>query len=95
MSCVDRRGTVAAVSSFLDRHGANITARTSTQRRSAASELDAGPIIEQGVHRISHHDPVDDVTRIGRDVERTVLAKTVRWHLDERVLVNGAATIVF
>jgi formyltetrahydrofolate deformylase len=58
-------------------------------------ELDAGPIIEQDVHRVSHADEVAELERIGRDVERTVLARAVRWHLEDRVLVDGPRTIVF
>jgi formyltetrahydrofolate deformylase len=61
----------------------------------ATEELDAGPIIEQDVHRVSHADEVSELERIGRDVERTVLARAVRWHLEDRVLVDGARTIVF
>jgi formyltetrahydrofolate deformylase len=58
-------------------------------------ELDAGPIIEQDVQRVSHADEVSELERIGRDVERTVLARAVRWHLEDRVLVDGARTVVF
>jgi len=58
-------------------------------------ELDAGPIIEQDVHRVSHADSVAELERIGRDVERTVLARAVRWHLEDRVIVDGPRTIVF
>jgi formyltetrahydrofolate deformylase len=58
-------------------------------------ELDAGPIIEQDVHRVSHAETVPELERIGRDVERTVLARAVRWHLEDRVIVDGARTIVF
>ena len=54
-------------------------------------ELDAGPIIEQDVQRVSHADEVSELERIGRDVERTVLARAVRWHLEDRVLVDGRA----
>jgi formyltetrahydrofolate deformylase len=59
------------------------------------SELDAGPIINQDVARISHRDNVDDMVRIGREVERRVLAQAVRWHLEDRVLVDGNRTVVF
>ncbi len=58
-------------------------------------ELDQGPIIEQDVQRVDHRDQVDDLKRIGRDVERIVLARAVRWHLEDRVLVYGNKTIVF
>jgi formyltetrahydrofolate deformylase len=58
-------------------------------------ELDAGPIIEQDIERVSHRDDPETLARIGRDVERVVLARAVRWHLDDRVLVDGARTVVF
>lgn len=61
----------------------------------ATSELDAGPIIEQNVTRITHRDSVLDMIRKGRDLERLVLAQAVRWHLDDRVLVHGNKTVVF
>ena len=59
------------------------------------AELDQGPIIEQDVHRVGHRDDVDDLKRLGRQVERTVLARAVRWHLEDRVLVYGNKTVVF
>ena len=59
------------------------------------AELDAGPIIEQDTSRIDHGDTVEDLMRIGRDVERSVLARGLRWHLEDRVLVNGNRTVVF
>jgi formyltetrahydrofolate deformylase len=58
-------------------------------------ELDAGPIIDQDVTRVSHRDEVEDLMRIGRDVERLVLARAVKAHLDDRVLHDGDRTIVF
>jgi len=58
-------------------------------------DLDAGPIIDQDVTRVSHRDEIGDLMRIGRDVERLVLARAVMAHLDDRVLVDGARTIVF
>ncbi|KFI22493.1 hypothetical protein HW44_09315 [Nitrosococcus oceani] len=57
--------------------------------------LDAGPIIDQDVMRISHHNTVEDMIRLGRDVEKLVLARGVRSHLEYRVLVHGNKTIVF
>jgi formyltetrahydrofolate deformylase len=57
--------------------------------------LDDGPIIDQDVTRASHRDSVEDLVRRGRDIERTVLARAVRWHLEDRVLVQGNRTIVF
>jgi formyltetrahydrofolate deformylase len=58
-------------------------------------ELDAGPIIEQDTARVSHRDEVGDLVRIGRDLERLVLARAVRAHLEDRVLVDGERTVVF
>ncbi|MBF6060106.1 formyltetrahydrofolate deformylase [Nocardia terpenica] len=59
------------------------------------AELDAGPIIEQDVIRIDHSDDVRDMVRQGRDIERVVLARGLRWHLEGRVLVHGRRTVVF
>ena len=61
----------------------------------ATPDLDEGPIIEQDVIRTSHRDSVNDLIRKGRDVERNVLARAVRWHLDRRVLVHGNKTVIF
>jgi len=58
-------------------------------------ELDAGPIVDQDVARVSHRDTVDDLQRIGRDIERVVLARAVKWHLEDRILVDGPRTVVF
>jgi formyltetrahydrofolate deformylase len=58
-------------------------------------ELDAGPIVEQDVARVSHRDDVAALERVGRDIERTVLARAVRWHLADRVLVHENRTVVF
>ncbi|MDB9512604.1 formyltetrahydrofolate deformylase [Kamptonema animale CS-326] len=59
------------------------------------SDLDAGPIIEQDVERVSHRDEVSDLIRKGKDLERIVLARAVRSHLRNRVLVYGNKTVVF
>ena len=59
------------------------------------AELDQGPIIEQGVERVSHRYSVADLRELGEDVERNVLARAVRWHLEDRVIVHGYKTIVF
>ncbi|MDF2445964.1 MAG: formyltetrahydrofolate deformylase [Moraxellaceae bacterium] len=59
------------------------------------ADLDQGPIIEQGVDRVSHRDDVDTLRELGQDVERNVLARAVRWHLEDRVIVHGNKTIVF
>ena len=58
-------------------------------------DLDEGPIIEQDVERISHRDQPRDLVRKGRDIERRVLARAVRWVLEDRVLLNGRKTVVF
>ena len=58
-------------------------------------ELDAGPIIHQDVAHVSHRDTVEDLVRLGREVERRVLARAVRLHLEDRVLVDGNRTVVF
>jgi formyltetrahydrofolate deformylase len=58
-------------------------------------ELDAGPIIEQDVVRVSHRDDAAALARIGRDVERTVLARAVAAHLQDRTIVDGGTTVVF
>jgi len=59
------------------------------------ADLDEGPIIEQDVERISHRDTPADLVRKGRDIEQRVLARAVRWRLEDRVLLNGAKTVVF
>jgi formyltetrahydrofolate deformylase len=59
------------------------------------SVLDDGPIIEQDVARISHRDQVEDLVARGRDLERMVLSRAVRWHLDRRILCYGNKTVVF
>ncbi|MGB2602441.1 MAG: formyltetrahydrofolate deformylase, partial [Candidatus Sulfotelmatobacter sp.] len=57
--------------------------------------LDDGPIIEQDVVRVSHRDTVEDLIRKGRDLEKVVLSRAVRWHLENRVLLYGNKTVVF
>ena len=59
------------------------------------SELDEGPIIEQDVERITHRDRPDDLVRKGRDIERRVLARALRYHLEDRVFLNGRTTVIF
>jgi len=61
----------------------------------ATADLDEGPIIEQDVIRSSHRNSLADLTRKGRDVERAVLSRAVRWHVEDRVLVYGNKTVVF
>ena len=57
--------------------------------------LDEGPIIEQDVIRVSHRDALEDLIQKGRDLEKIVLSRAVRWHLENRVLVHGSKTVVF
>ena len=59
------------------------------------ADLDEGPIIEQDVVRVEHDDTVEDLIRYGRDVEKSVLARALRYHLEDRVLLNGHRTVVF
>jgi formyltetrahydrofolate deformylase len=59
------------------------------------AELDEGPIIEQDVVRISHRDGVEDLVQKGRDLEKVVLARAVRWHIDHRILVYQRKTVIF
>ncbi|GIO38213.1 formyltetrahydrofolate deformylase [Paenibacillus antibioticophila] len=58
-------------------------------------ELDGGPIIEQDVQRVSHGDDVNELKRIGRTIERVVLARAVKWHIEDRILVHQNKTVVF
>lgn len=57
--------------------------------------LDDGPIIEQGVARISHRDNIEDLVEKGRDLEKVVLSRAVRWHLENRILLYGNKTVIF
>ena len=59
------------------------------------AELDEGPIIEQGIERVGHRNTVADLVNVGRDIERIVLAKAVKYHVEHRVLLNGHRTVVF
>lgn len=59
------------------------------------ADLDQGPIIEQDVERVNHDFTVDQLRELGQDVERNVLARAVRWHLEDRVIVDGNKTVVF
>ena len=58
-------------------------------------DLDEGPIIEQDVARVSHRDGLEDLLEKGRDLERAVLSRAVRWHIDHRILVYERKTVVF
>jgi formyltetrahydrofolate deformylase len=57
--------------------------------------LDDGPIIEQDVVRVSHRDQVSDLVQKGRDLERMVLSRAVRWHLEHRILHYAGKTVIF
>ena len=59
------------------------------------AELDEGPIIEQGIERVDHRSTVSDLVNVGRDIERIVLAKAVKYHAERRVVLNGHRTVVF
>lgn len=59
------------------------------------ADLDQGPIIEQGVERVSHNYNVEQLRELGEDVERNVLARAVKWHLEDRIIVDGNKTVVF
>lgn len=59
------------------------------------ADLDEGPIIEQDVERVEHHDTPEELSRIGRDIERLVLARAVRYYAEDRVLLDGHRTVVF
>ena len=58
-------------------------------------ELDAGPIIDQDIAHVSHWDTAEEMVRIGAEVERRVLSRAVQWHIEDRILVEGARTVVF
>lgn len=59
------------------------------------ADLDQGPIIEQDVERVSHKYSVEELRELGEDVERNVLARAVKWHLEDRVIVDGTKTVIF
>lgn len=59
------------------------------------ADLDQGPIIEQDVERVSHNFTVGELRELGEDVERNVLARAVKWHLEDRIIVDGNKTVVF
>ncbi len=61
----------------------------------ATEDLDEGPIIEQDVVRVTHRDNAEELERRGADVERTVLARAVQWHCEDRVVIDGERTVVF
>ncbi|GAB3453206.1 formyltetrahydrofolate deformylase [Actinophytocola sediminis] len=59
------------------------------------ADLDAGPIVDQDVIRVGHADSITDMVRRGRDIEKVVLARSLRWHLENRILVHGDKTVIF
>jgi formyltetrahydrofolate deformylase len=59
------------------------------------ADLDQGPIIAQDTAHVSHSDEIEDLRRLGRDLERNVLARAVRWHVEDRIILDGNKTIVF
>jgi formyltetrahydrofolate deformylase len=61
----------------------------------AAEDLDQGPIIEQDVTRVSHRDRLEDLVKKGRDLEKVVLSRAVRWHIENRILLYGNKTVIF
>ena len=78
-----------------ERSGRASAPRRSLRAHYVTPDLDAGPIIEQDVIRVDHSDTVADMVRRGRDIERLVLARGLRWHLEDRVLVHGNKTVIF
>jgi formyltetrahydrofolate deformylase len=74
------------------RHGVKLIGATAHY---VTPELDAGPIIAQDTVPVSHRETVSDLRRVGSDLERVVLARAVRWHLERRVLIDGDRTVVF
>ena len=58
-------------------------------------DLDEGPIIEQDIMRVNHQDDVRKLKKIGASIERSVLARAVKWHLEDRIIVHGNKTIIF
>ncbi len=59
------------------------------------SDLDEGPIIDQDIQRVNHSDQVEDLVRLGKDIEKQVLARGLRYHLEDRIMVDGHKTIIF
>jgi formyltetrahydrofolate deformylase len=57
--------------------------------------LDDGPIIEQGIERVSHRDELEDLVAQGRDIEKVVLSRAVRWHIENRILLYKNKTVIF
>ena len=74
------------------RHGVKLIGATAHY---VTEELDAGPIIEQDVERVDHRHSVEDLKRIGRSIERVVLARAVSWHVEDRILIHENKTVVF
>ena len=90
--CTTELGYMASIKPEFDRRGVKVIGATAHY---VTANLDEGPIIEQDVERISHRDEPEDLIRKGRDIERRVLARAVRYHLENRVILNGRKTVVF
>ena len=74
------------------KHGVKIIGATAHY---VTAELDQGPIIEQDTARVSHRLSADELKRLGRDMERQVLARAVRWHVEDRIIIDGNKTVIF
>ena len=90
--CTTELGYMAKIQPEFEKRGVKIIGATAHY---VTSDLDQGPIIEQDVVRVSHRDSVHDMVRKGRDLERLVLARAVRVHVHDRVLIYGNKTVVF
>jgi formyltetrahydrofolate deformylase len=90
VDCADRPG--AEPYRRAREHGVKLIGATAHY---VTEELDGGPIIEQGVERVDHRLSVEELERVGRDIERVVLARALSLHLDDRVLIDRGRTVVF
>jgi formyltetrahydrofolate hydrolase len=105
IDCPDQPGLVARIAGYVSDHHGNLVefnqfADTGCERFFARLEietsgLDAGPIIEQEVERVQHYHSVQDLIRLGRDCERSALAKGIRYHVHDRIILDGHRAIVF
>lgn len=88
IDCPDRKGLVAAIANFLvQQYDANVL--------NADQHQDVEPIIEQDVIRVSQNDQLPHLIQKGRDLERLVLSRAVRWHLEHRILSYANKTVIF
>jgi len=90
--CTTELGYMAKIKPEFDKRGVKVIGATAHY---VTDELDQGPIIDQDVCRVSHRDEVEDLAQKGRELERQVLTRAVRLHLDRRVLISENRTIVF